>query len=722
MKRACAFPLASAAAAACLGLAAAQPKLTLSAPGAAVQDQAVTLGYAFAPGDIPKGKTLAAKTAAGASLPLQVDAKAAHADGSLRHAVLTLRHSLAAQGTETVTLQAIDPPAPQAPLAPAALLATAYDAAVTVTLGGARYTASARSALQAAVSAGKAEAWLGGPLVSEWLVAAPLADGAGKPHPHLSVRFEIRAYAGFRSVRTGIAVENCWAYEPNPSGFAYDVRMVSGEASFAATGLAHAHHARWRKVLWWGGTPALDASLDRDYLLKTGAVPGYDRGVVPAAAALAGLRAAFAPLSAGDLSAYMPETGAHDDIGPLPRFAALYLLSMDPRARDNLLANGMAGGSFSIHYRDKAGDRPVSLDAYPYMTVLGHAGDTRNPATGESEAFPEVTGGLDTLTPDDAHQPSIAYLPYLISGDAFFLEELHFWAGWNMLIANPAYRDFAKGLLKWSQIRGQAWSLRTLGHAAYITPEAHPFKAYFSEKLRNNLEFYQAYAAGSSASPLGWLGTGGSAFAYDPYGIAPWQDDFFTSAVGDLMRMGFPGAKALMAWKGRYVVGRMSDTGYCWLHASAYSQQVGPADKSRMYASYGEIYRANFPAASCAGTAMDGYPDSPTGYGANMQPALAAAVDAGLPGAAEAWARYQTRYPKQAYAASPQFAVVPESRGGNAIRPQAAPALRSAASRLEFDARGGGLRIRRARGAQVRFYDLEGKRLADAAAATGRTD
>jgi hypothetical protein len=702
-----------------LGAAGAQPRLVLSNPGnSAAQEQAATLGFVFAPGDIPAGKTVAAKTRAGILVPIQVDAKATHADGSLRHAVLTLRHSLSAQGSEALVLDAAAPAPSVSPVAPSALLATDYDAKATLTLAGATYTASARAALQAAVAAGKPQAWLSGPLVSEWLVNAPFADAAGKPHPHLSARFEIRAYAGMQSVRTGITIENDWAYAPNPTGFTYDVHLASGTADYAQTGLRHAHHARWRKLLWWGVAPALDAALDRDYLLSTGAVPPYDRSVVPKASVLAAMPSGFAPMSPGDLTTYMPETGAHDDIGPLPRFAALYLLSMDARARDNVLANGMAGGSYPIHYRDQAKDAPVSLDDYPYMTLLGNPGDTRNPATGKEEGFPDVTAGLDTLTPDDAHQPSIAYLPYLITGDAFYLDELHFWANWNMVIANPYYRDFGKGLLKWAQVRGQAWSLRTLGHAAYITPDADPFKAYFTEKLRNNLEWYRAFSVGPDASPLGWLGTG-NAFAYEPYGIAPWQDDFFTYAVGDVARLGFAEAKAVRDWKAHFVVGRMADTGYCWLHASAYSLQIGPADKSRLYPSFGEIYQANFPSAACAGTAMDGYPDGATGYGANMQPALAAAVDAGVTGAAAAWARYLTRDPKQDYSGSPQFAVVPATQAGIALRPLSGPPRRAAGPRLLIGP-GQGLMIGIGDGAGFRLFDLRGKRLPEKQGWAGR--
>ena len=87
---------------------------------------------------------------------------------------------------------------------------------------------------------------------------------------------------------------------------------------------------------------------------------------------------------------------------------------------------------------------------------------------------PRFAGNKNTLaTPyknDTAHQPSLAYLPYLLTGEYYFLEELHFWATSNSLETDPGNRGYEKGLIHWQQVRGQAWSLRTLGHAAYITP------------------------------------------------------------------------------------------------------------------------------------------------------------------------------------------------------------------------------------------------------------
>lgn len=618
-------------------------------PDSSVKSDAVaTFGMVFRVGHVPKGKAL---NIAGADY--QVDEKATHFDGSLRHAVISVYlGSIPANDSKTLTLTAGAAPAAGSPISAADVLKTEFDALVAMTLGGAAYTASARDGLAAG------RAWLSGPLCTEWLITAPLKNAAGAAHPHLHARFGIRAYQGLKKIRADITVENAWAYEPNPSGFTYDVSLTVGKDKvYTKAGLAHTHHARWRKVFWWGGDPNLDPEYERDYLLDSEAFPQYDRSVKPSADALAKLKPAFEPMANGNLTSFMPGTGAHEDIGPLPHYAALYLLSQDARARRCVLGNGEAGGAFQIHYRDKVRDMPLSVDDYPYVTLLGNPQDTKNPKTGQFESFPAVSNGLQTHDPDDAHQPSIGYLPYVISGDYFHLEELQFWAQWNMIEANPVYRGHDKGLLIWGQTRGQAWSMRTLGQAAYITPDAHPHKKYFSEKVANNIAGYIAkYPNNPSANTLGYLE---GHTPYPPYGLAPWMDDFFTFAMGYLVQLGFTDAKPMALWKAKFVVGRMMDPGYCWLRAGIYELQVGTSAIAP-YKSLAEIYKANFPTATCTGVKMEGYPDSPTGYPANMQPALAMAVDVGAPGAKEAWAKYMTRSPRQDYSMEPQWAVVPD--------------------------------------------------------------
>ena len=38
---------------------------------------------------------------------------------------------------------------------------------------------------------------------------------------------------------------------------------------------------------------------------------------------------------------------------------------------------------------------------------------------------------------DNAHQPSIAYVPYLLTGDRYYAEEMAFWANYAMMKTSP---------------------------------------------------------------------------------------------------------------------------------------------------------------------------------------------------------------------------------------------------------------------------------------------
>ncbi len=641
-------------------------------------DVPVTFGQVFRPGDVPAGKTLVARIG-DTVIPLQVDVKATHADGSLRHAVLTVRlPAMDAGQSRSVEIVSAEPSAQGDPVALGDLLATDFDAAVKVSLGGQAYTASAAALL----SSGTPKPWLSGPLVSEWIVSTPLHGAAGD-HPHLSARFSVREYAGATRARVAVVLENDWAFEPGPQNFVYDASVaIAGSEVLALQGLTHYAHARWRETFWWGDAVATEAEQDGRYLMASGAVPNYDPQLTVTEAAVASVTAAWnakdrGPMKVGGMEPYMPATGAHDDIGPLSLWDSLYLCSMDSRARAVALELADMAGSWPVHYRDKNTDLPVSLADYPYMTLLGNPGDTVNPATGKSEAFPACAADCSSpFTPDSAHQPSLGYLAYVVTGDYDYLEELQFWANLNLLESNPYYREFEKGLLQWGQVRGQAWSLRTLGFAAYITPDDHPMKAYFVDRLHDNLQWYVDQYTGDRKNALGVL-TNGYAFAYDNgRGVAPWQDDFFTWSAGQLVAMGFDEAKPLLAFKAVFPVGRMTEPDFCPIFGASYSANVRDSDQSAVYDSFATVYQqtvdpavAGLPCGSAEMAAalnlqpgeMTGYSSSPAGYPSNMQPALAVAVESGVAGAADAWTRFEARTVKPDYSAAPNFAITPRT-------------------------------------------------------------
>lgn len=639
---------------------------------------AVTFGQAFAQGDVRNGETLIGKTAAGAAIPLQVNVKARHSDGSIRHAVITAQlPSSAPKQNETITLATATATTPAAAATPAALLGAGFTASFNATIGGVRYSASADDMLKS----GKYTMWLNGPLANEWIVGAPLKTAEGVAHPHLTARFAIRSYAGSNNARVDVTVENGWAYEAAPQNFTYDAQvLVGGQPVYTQNALEHYHHARWRKVYWWGTEPKLEMRHNTAYLIASKALPNYDQSLVIKEATIASwskrwTTGATGPMQVGVGQPYMPATGARSDIGPMPAWNALYLLSMDQRMKDVALGMSTLAGSWSVHYRNKQTDRPVTLAEFPYSTIIGLNSDTMNPKTKQREAFPACEAQL-CKTPymaDTSHQAAFSYVPYLVSGEYFHLEELLFWANWSSIYGNPGYRENARGLVKSDQVRGQAWTLRTLAEAAYIVPDDDPQKAGFAAIVNSNIDWYdENYTNNANTNLLGVL-THGYAVVYDQgIGLAPWQDDFFTATVGRMVELGFNRAQPLLTWKSKFAVERMVGDGYCWIEAPAYSLKVRNSASAPLYSTIGEVYRANHTAdflnLGCASSAMATSLKLPVGAMVGyvtqvssqsiMRPALAYSVAANSKGK-QAWDLYAKRPFQPDYAVEPQFAIVP---------------------------------------------------------------
>jgi len=647
--------------------------------------QPVTFGQVFAAGDLPDPACLVATIDGGENIPLQIDSKARHPDGSVRHAVITVLIP-AIQGKHTAVLALRRGTGAATPgrgegdgLSPAALLQQGFSAGVQIVIDGATYTASADALLHNA----RPSMWLAGPLVNEWHVSAPLMSAQGKAHPNLSARFAVRSYTGMNLASVDVVIENDWAFSAAPQNYVYDVTVsVGGKPVYAKTALKHFHHARWRKVFWWGKSPGVDIAHDTAYLIASKAVPNYDQSVGISALAIRNMATRFTgaaaePMGNGLAVPYMPTTGGRQDIGLLPGWAVSYLLSMDAAAKLVTLGTADQSGTWSMHYRDQKTGRPVSLLDYPYMTLVGSLSDTVNPKTKKSEAFP-ICGG-DCKTPysaDPAHEPALSYLPYLVTGDYYYLEELQFWTMFDLFQSNPSYRANIKGLFHQTQVRAQAWSLRDLSYAAYITPDSDPFKKQFEQFLSDNLDWYNGtyQPKGSQPNQLGALVDANARVYLDLTGISPWQDDFFTSAAGRAVELGFAKAKPLLAWKSLFPVQRMTDPGYCWIAGAVYAIKVSDKPDGPVYTTMSQAYLGSNPKEltelPCASMKMAiqlklqanemiGHSSEPEGFPSNMQPALALSVQTGTPQALAAWKLFMSRANKPDYSRAPQFAIIP---------------------------------------------------------------
>lgn len=670
--------------------------------GAAQANVPFTFGQIIAAGDMASTDGLAGRLADGSLIRLQADIKASHADGSVRHVIVSgVLPSLAAGQTQTVTLLK-STVSEKSNVTLAQLASSGLDSKLTINLDNVQYTASLADALLASNPLN----WLSGTVANEWIMATPLKDAAGVAHPLLTARFSVRWYASLpKKAHVSVTVENDKTFTAGARNLTYDVKLdVGGRTAYTASALTHYHHSRWRQSAWWDGAtaPAIHLQHNTAYLIASKAVSNYDQTVVASEKELARYSTQLndtntGPMKIGPINPYMPSTGGRNDIGPLPGFSVMYLLSQDKRAKDMMIAVAEGSGAWSMHLRDEKTGYPVRTDNAANRELTTH------PNAGRSGPLPvpRCANNDNNLcaTPykhDTAHQPSLAYLPYLVTGDYYFLEELHFWAATNPLESGAGSSGYGQGLVRFQQLRGQAWSLRTLGHAAYITPDQHPLKTYFTKQVDNNLAFYHAtYVVGNPNQLGAYDGSGEHSFAVTA--SAPWQDDYFTWSFGYLNELGFTNALPILQWKAKYAVGRMTAPGYCWIQGASYWLQFRDSMSTPVYASFAQLHQANFSGLPikndnravivdplgqqyidqpCASQAqadwltradvnswkigqMAGYASSAVGNPSIMQPTLAVAASVGVPDAAQAWTILMGRSVKPDYSTAPQYAIIP---------------------------------------------------------------
>jgi len=668
--------------------------------GGAQTNVPFTFGQVFAAGQLLPTEGLVAKLADGSMVRLQLDVKATHADGSVRHAIVSgILPALAAGATQKLDL-AKSSASEAGNATPQGLLAAGLNSTVTLTIDNVKYTASLADAL----TSGTPTKWLSGSVATEWFANAPLKTASGAVHPVLTARFGVRWYPGLnKQARVEVVVENAKTFTAAHQ-YTYDVNVdVGGQAAYTKTGLTQYHHSRWHQYFWWntGSQPAINIQHNAAYLMASKAVSNYDQSVVIPEDILAGAAAALTPdntgpMKIGTVISYMGMTGARGDIGPLPNWSVNYLLSMDKRAKAQMLANADGSGSWSMHLRDENTSYPLRTDNDAYRNLTLHpnaSGSGPMPVPRCADAH-----GCDTPYAEDiAHEPSLAYLPYLVTGDFYYLEEMQFWAVLNPLGTAPSNHGYGQGLLRWLQIRGQAWALRTLGEVAYITPDSDPMKAYFTKQLDNNLNFYsQTYVTGNP-NKLGMYDGSGEGAA-EAVTTSPWQDDYLTWAFGYLSDLGFTKALPILQWKAKFAVGRMTDPGFCWVMGAPYSMATTRDSNGKIFNTFDELYRATYGGDSvpddlgtfrtapgkgkfidlpCGSQAqadylnvingnwgwelgrMNGLSNQNLGTAANIQPALAVAASHGVPNAARAWTVFQNRAAKPNFSVNPQWDILP---------------------------------------------------------------
>ena len=550
------------------------------------------------------------------NLPTQADVKTRWPDGSVRFAVVTAQ--IPSAGTYPVTVAAASA-GTFIPLVPAV--------SVAFRMGGAVWTA--RLPVNPST-----DVWLSGPLVVEWRQTVAPVRSNGKSHPYLRVIFDYRSYVDGQG-RLDVTVENTLDI-PGAGQVRYDVDIISnGQVLFHRDNVTHYYLTRWRKVFPSGLTES-DVTPDLESVYQAKALPRYLSIVSKIINSPRGPN--FDILRIANLLNPMSSHGGRPEIAPYPDWTARYLVHKNPTQRRYVMANGSLAGSWPMHIREPDG-RLISIDERPGFWLDGRERKYR--PDGPRAHIPNG-GPAQPYSPDIAHQPSFAYVPYLISGDRYYADEMAFWANYVLIGSWPgtprsdSLRKGSTGLIVANQVRAIGWGLRNMVDAAAYLPDANPLKSYFREKVENNLRWADSYADGhrtplktsfenkrpenNSRPPKRW--------------IAQWEHNYLAWALDHAAEQGFTGGSRLRDRIVKFQLSLFISPDYPRMYGAPYILAIGeklPNGRVRYYDSLRQVFRASYGNPPTRPSKFRGY------HGVSARLMLLIAMKIGLPRAEKAY-------------------------------------------------------------------------------------
>jgi hypothetical protein len=589
---------------------------------------AIVATYHFGPGwatfglVVPRGVAPAGSGLQIGSLPTQTDLKTTWPDGSIRFAVLSARIQLS--GFYPITTVPRSTAASFTPLWPLA--------SVTFIIDGVSYVA----ALPPFTGV---DSWLDqGALVREARVVVAPTSGVA-PHPLLQVIFDVRSYAdGGR--RVDVTVQNVKDVTTGDK-VSYAVAIaVNGREVFSRSGVVHYSLTRWRKIFLTDGLAEATVVPDLEPFFAAHTIPRFRSDISDASYAIAGAK--FDILQFGDFQAYMPATGGRPEIGWFPDWIVRYLVFKKPDARAYMIRHSELSASWSGHITEPDGTSLITLSKYPdyWLDARADAGRPNGPSAPRANG--EIRGTRAEWL-ENAHLPSVSFVPYLITGDRFHLDQQRLWAAftliktWHGQVGVPGTTlDYTRkaGLLLENQTRGVAWSLRAIGDMLAYLPDASPDRAYFATTLQRNLDWLEIHGRTFDSGPLGtalWQNRFEVVNGVNHLLAATWQEAYVAYELHRLLEHGFAPGAALRDRFARFHL-RMfsSEPDYPRTYAGPYFLLVGvqgPGSALRPFTTMREVFDATYKQRKESPTPFAGW------YGPEERTMLLLARRIGLPGA-----------------------------------------------------------------------------------------
>jgi hypothetical protein len=454
-------------------------------------------GHVFRQGDVPSGQVALGT----GGTDWQCSPLTFWSDGSLRHAVIAGRATCTSGVDKSITLSSATNPGGTA--LTEADLASALST-VNITAGAFTWTVNASVG-----TADRHRTVCFGPVMSNFIYRKPVAG-----HNHLVLWADVRLYVG-GNVEIFPWVENAYLTAASPTNDIRTYTVTIGGVTRFTQSIDVKHHTRVPLLsgvlsYWTGTDPQITPKHDAAYLKATKMVPNY-ADLVPSSTTLNALQQTYAPNTLAGMTQPMDNAGGSGDIIPNPQ--VFYITSSgDARAYNAAIVRGLAGGSYSIHYRDDSTNDIIKFGSYPNASLDG----TSTPAIPAGTGGSNGTWGTNATT----HQPSFGYLPFIITGRWWFWEESAFWTTYNYLqcsairrrgeatFGGPYYHASGSAGVADTRNgayanRGAHWQINRISQTLALCPTSHPTYSDWITAWEANAEFYKAtYVDGTFGSNL----------------------------------------------------------------------------------------------------------------------------------------------------------------------------------------------------------------------------
>jgi hypothetical protein len=425
-----------------------------------------------------------------------------------------------------------------------------------------------------------------------------------------------------------------WPSQPASNLGAYTVAMELGGDTIVVSVPHHNWFGRWR---WQSAARPVIAQVAD--LIAAGLLPHYDAAVGGGHTPPAQQRHYAGPMDLAGITPYMPQTGGRDDIGLVTECQGDYLCTCSPQALSSLLAQLEGSGTLPWHYRDETTGGPLDTFAWPRASSYDPWNDAPDPY------IPSQVGDGGGITLDTSHEPDLGYVPFLLTGDPYALEEMQYTVNYNVTCKTPSNRS---NYNMSGALRAHAWALRCMARCARVTPDEVPQwllpRSYFRQILDGNREFVAGYANSSETlfAKLNCLadprwGSPPEEHIPPDCSNAPWWEDYEQAVMGHVIEMGFEDWRPNYEWKVRNIIDRCNGTSG-WQRASAfpYKMAVRPTANAPFATDWADAWAMNCAMGNCTETDEDALPAGDLSYPQQGLAALAIAKGLDIAGAAEA--------------------------------------------------------------------------------------